>query len=575
MNITVGKKIGAGFAFAILTLAIIGGVAYQSITQLVETAEWVTHTEDVLRNLAAVISSLIDVETGERGYVITGDETYLEPYKAALEKRSASLAKVRELTTDNPGQQRRLDALELLVNQRLAFVKMVIAMRKSSTFEEVAKLIHEGRGKQMMDQMRDQVAKMEDEENRLMNKRQLEADRAVARTKNVIVFGGAMAAIVLVIVGWLLTQNIAKPLRDVTAAAAKIADGDIDVELSEMNRKDEVGILVRTFQRMCGSLNVLAGRARQITEGDLTAQIKPRSERDVLGNAFASMTVELRRLLQELSDAVGILASSATDIMASTRQLVASAAETATAVTETTTTVGEVKHSAQASSERARFVADESQKAAQVAKGGRTSVEQTIEGMSSIRQQMNAVAQSILRHSAQSQKIGEIIATVDDFAAQSKVLALNAAIEATKAGEEGKGFAVVAQEVRSLAEQSKNATQQVRTILSDIQNATSSAVLATKEGSNAVEAGVRRSTASGESIRALAESIARAAQASMQIAATSQQQFIGIDQVAMAMENIKTASTQTVASTRQAETAAQQLHQLGQKLKALVARFKM
>jgi methyl-accepting chemotaxis protein len=164
---------------------------------------------------------------------------------------------------------------------------------------------------------------------------------------------------------------------------------------------------------------------------------------------------------------------------------------------------------------------------------------------------------------------------VDDLAAQSKLLAVNASIEAAKAGEEGKGFSVVAQEVKSLAEQSKQATAQVRGILNDIQKATSNAVLATEQGGRAVEAGVSQSARAGESIHALTENIAQAAQAATQIAATSQQQYVGVDQVALAMENIKAASTQTVVSTRQAESAAQQLHDLGQNLKLMVDRFKV
>ncbi|MDO8706310.1 MAG: methyl-accepting chemotaxis protein, partial [Sulfuricaulis sp.] len=179
-------------------------------------------------------------------------------------------------------------------------------------------------------------------------------------------------------------------------------------------------------------------------------------------------------------------------------------------------------------------------------------------------------AESIVRLSEQSQAIGEIIATVNDLAEQSNLLAVNAAIEANKAGEQGKGFAVVAQEVKSLAEQSKQATAQVRTILGDIQKATSTAVLATEQGNKAVEAGVKQTTETGESIRLLADSIAEAAQAATQIAASSQQQMVGMDQVALAMENIKQASVQNVAGTKQAEAAAQNLHELGQKLNDLI-----
>src|SRR5438128_3440680 len=113
--------------------------------------------------------------------------------------------------------------------------------------------------------------------------------------------------------------------------------------------------------------------------------------------------------------------------------------------------------------------------------------------MARSREQMNSIAQIMVRLSEQNQAIGQIIATVDDLAQQSNLLAVNASIEAAKAGEEGKGFSVVAQEVKSLAEQSRQATTQVRAILSDIQKATSAAVMATEQGGKVVEAGVAQS----------------------------------------------------------------------------------
>jgi methyl-accepting chemotaxis protein len=147
---------------------------------------------------------------------------------------------------------------------------------------------------------------------------------------------------------------------------------------------------------------------------------------------------------------------------------------------------------------------------------------------------------------------------------------VNAAIEATRAGEQGKSFGVVAREIRSLAEQSRQATAQVRSILGDIQKATNAAVLATEQGNKAVEAGVRQSTETDEAIRLLSTSISEAAQAATQIAASSKQQMVGMDQVAMAMTNIQQASEQNLAGTRQAESAAQGLYEMGNKLSVLV-----
>jgi methyl-accepting chemotaxis protein len=334
----------------------------------------------------------------------------------------------------------------------------------------------------------------------------------------------------------LLNQIIAKPLREISNVAEQVAVGNLTINVPSDNRTDEVGILTQTFRKMVENL---------------------------------------REIIREMREGVGILASSTSEILTATTQVASGAAETATAISQTTTTVEEVKQTAQLTSQKANYVSKSAQEAVQVAQSGKKSVEESLEGMNRIREQVESIAESIMRLSEQSQNIGEIIATVDDLAEQSNLLAVNAAIEAAKAGEQGKGLSVVAQEVKSLAEQSKQATAQVRAILNDIQKATGAAVLATEQGSKAVEAGVKQSREAGESIGILAESITKSAEAAVQIAASSQQQLVGMDQVALAMENIKQASAQNVTSTRQVELTAQNLHQLGQRLKQMVEQYKI
>jgi methyl-accepting chemotaxis protein len=277
-----------------------------------------------------------------------------------------------------------------------------------------------------------------------------------------------------------------------------------------------------------------------------------------------------KAITRQLREVIRNLATASAEIVATMSQVASSATQTSTAVAQTTVTAEEVKQTVHLSSQKARQVSDTAQKTAQVSSAGREAMESMIAGMTRIREQTESAAQSIVRLDEQSHAIGEIIATVNDLAEQSNVLSVNAAIEAAKAGDQGKGFTVVAQEIKSLAEQSKQATAQVRALLGDIQKATGSAVMAMDASGKAVEAGTQQSNHAEGSIRVLGDSVAEAAQAAMQIAASSQQQLVGMDQVAQAMESISQASAQNMAAARQAQAAAQDMHELGLRLKQMV-----
>jgi methyl-accepting chemotaxis protein len=575
MKWSIGSKIASGFGLALAVLMVVGAVSYNSTSKLIDSAEWVRHTHEVLNGLDEVLSAFKDAETGQRGYVITGEARYLEPYQGARAVVDQKLRLLRELTADNPIQQQRLTAIDPLVASKFAELQETIDLRRTKGFGPAEQVVVTDKGKNVMDSIRKLVGEMQEEETGLLAKRSAEEKDRAHRTEMTIILGSLCSFVLLSLAGVFLTRNIAGPLREVSAAAQKIASGDLSVSLISNGRQDEVGILAATFTEMAESLGQMAQVAEQISDGDLTVEVKPKSDKDVLGKAFATMVENLRRVTGEMQESIGVLSSSAQQIVATTTQVASAATETATAVAETTTTVEEVKQTAQLATQKAKYVSESAQRAAQVSESGRKSAADSIDAMKQIREQMESIAESIVRLSEQGQAIGEIMLTVNDLAEQSNLLAVNASIEAAKAGEQGKGFAVVAQEVRNLAEQSKQATIQVRGILNDIQKATNAAVLATEQGSKAVEAGVKQSVQAGDSVQKLGESIAEAAQAATQIAASSQQQMAGMDQVAQAMENIKTASTQNVASTKQTETAAKNIGALGRKMEELVALYKV
>lgn len=327
---------------------------------------------------------------------------------------------------------------------------------------------------------------------------------------------------------------------------------------------------------------ILHGRnlLKEISQGDLTKGIPPSLllRGDEIGDLGRAMGLMVENLTQQISAIIEVssnLSSFSREIATSVTQITSGAQETASSLVETTTTIEEVKQTADSTNLMAREVADNSKQGLQVAHAGHQSMEDLTKGMELISEQMTSIANTIMELSQQSQAIGEIISSVDDIAEQSNLLAVNASVEAAKAGEQGKGFTVVAQEIKNLAQQSKQATKQVRGILNDIQRATGAAVMATEEGSKAVDKGVKETKETRETIQALNKRFGETVQSAAQIAAANREQLMGMDQVVEAMEIIKEASNQNVESMKQLELTSTTLQEMGQKLTGLIEQYKL
>jgi methyl-accepting chemotaxis protein len=536
MKLTIGTKIYTGYFLAILIIIFFGLTAYLNTGKLLSDSKWVTHSNEVKNNITSVLSAMQDAETGQRGFIITGNESYLVPYFQGRDSIYPILKKLKGLIIDNENQTHRADLVESLIEKRLAEIEEIIQIRRSKGFASAESGVMTGTGKKTMDSIRAILAEMTREEDILLANRSSKMEAVTHKTTSTILWGIPISVIILALIGFIITRNVAKPLRMVTRTAESIANGDLSGSITSSGRNDEVGALMQSFNKMIKML---------------------------------------REQNQEILKGVNIIASTSSQILTSTTRIATGSAETAAAISQTTTTVEEVRQASQLSSQKAKNLSDSSNKVAEVSLKGQKAVEETVDGINNISKQMDEIAQTVILLSEQSQSIGGIIASVTNLADQSNLLAVNAAIEAAKAGEQGKGFAVVALEIRNLAEQSKQATMQVRKILNDVQKATNAAVLATEQGNRAVEAGVKKSAQAGEAIRILTESSGEAVQIATQIVASSQQQLIGMDQIGMAMQNINQAGMETSISMTQAEEALTNLHELGRKLKELVEQFKM
>lgn len=561
-NLKTRTKLSLAFGGIVLLLginSIAGLLAISSSKADFEVALGLTRLDSVLNEQRATIMHM----------ATTSEEVDISPSIERVRQNYEDIrqwtAKLQEAPMPDASFQARLDEL----------VRMQRELSRTRLEQEIPALQAGDRqgALQLAQEQQDLYRRIRDLGNELVAESSAAAHQTVRNSLRTALLIGLVAVVAGLLLILLLNSLLAAPLVRIAGAAERIAQGDLSDEEASVDRRDEVGDLARAFAKMTASLRNLSAAAGEIAEGNLAIQVSPRSEKDVLGQAFAAMISNLRGIVSEITEGINVLSTSSNEMSAATGQLSSSAAETAAAINETTTTVGEVRETAKTSHQKAKAVAADSEEASQVAEEGSRVTEQLGEGIGLIKDQMSSIAQRMVALSERSQTIGKIVNSVEEIAIQSNLLAVNAAIEATRAGEHGKGFGVVADEVRNLAEQSRDATRRIHDILTDVQQAISSAVVATEQGTKAVDAGVGQSREAQRAIRELAGKVEEAAEAASHIAASNHQQLVGVDQVADAMSNIQQASGQNVASAKQLESASHTLTELGQRLKSTIDRY--
>jgi methyl-accepting chemotaxis protein len=509
---------------------------YRALTLGLDTAAWVNHTNLVINDATALAKAAIDVETGSRGYLLTGDEEFLAPYQSGLTDFERTAAELRLLIDDNLEQTAQLDKIELLHQQWVdQAVEPEINAYRAGNSEEAVRMVRAGTGKLILDQLRDEITLFIAEEERLLSMRAAANEKA---TNQALLFA------------------VATPILAVLLA---------------------LGFATFQSRQLSHIIEEYAGFAGQVAAGDLTTQLGQHSEDELefLSQHLNSMVESLAELAQEVQAASDDVAVAAAEILQTVHKHTKTAHEQANSIDQVTTRMEVVRAASVQAAARARDLAQKAQTSMRVSHEGTTAVNAIVHGMEDIRLKVKAIAQDILNLADKTKLIGEITATVNDLADQSNLLALNAAIEAARAGEQGKGFAVVANEVRVLAEQSKQATARVRMILEEIQKATNAAVLVTEAGDAEVENGMVLAHRAGDIILQLATTIQEASDVSHQIVEAAHQQNGAIEEILHAMQEINQTTHEGVQAGQQSEAVAQRLNDLTRRLKSVTEQYRL
>lgn len=284
----------------------------------------------------------------------------------------------------------------------------------------------------------------------------------------------------------------------------------------------------------------------------------------VLGNMIA------KKITDDVKKAVVDITSSASEIAATMEEQERTANLQAASVSETTTTMDELGASSRQSEEQAESAAQAASEVLQLASNGNDSVEETVSTMVDLKNKVAAIADQIVRLSEQTNQIGNISSLVSDLSQQTNMLALNASVEAVRAGEHGKGFAVVAEEIRKLADQSRQSASNIGSLVSDIQNAINTTVMVTDEGTKTVNAGLQVTERTANAFSGVLESINNVAMNNQQIVLNIRQQGKAVQQVLEAMDSINQGAQQTAASLTQIKSGTAQLSHTAHDLEAIV-----
>jgi methyl-accepting chemotaxis protein len=262
-NWTFGQRIGAAFTVSGLVLLLVGLVGYRSIQSLRSTDDWVKHTYEVRETILALSAQLEDAESGQRGYIITGLTSYLEPYQAALSQLDRTFGELRRLTADNADQQRRLDVLRGTIDSRIHALKEVVALRAAGGVEAAAKNIMQGQGKALMDQFRRQLAEMSEEEGRLLSQRRVLAEASVAGTRTIILWGGIGGTILVALIGWYISRTLA---RQVGGAVRHMQSSSAELQSASSQQATGAKEQATAITEITTTISELLATSRQIAE---------------------------------------------------------------------------------------------------------------------------------------------------------------------------------------------------------------------------------------------------------------------------------------------------------------------
>ena len=535
-HLNIAPRAFIGFAFIAVLVVLLGVFAVNRMTQMRQSSQdmsanqlpSMTHlgtiTENVLRMRILSFRVLVNREPAALQEAETRIGVLADKVKTAQAAYATLPAGTEEAAL--------YKAFGVTLDNYLKAQAEMVALSKQGKVDEMRALIN-SRIKDGTDQMGEQLNKLIAINAADAKQADVDAGQSYEGAITGVVAVSVVAALLTVLLAWLLTRSIVTPLRKAVEVAETIAAGNLSKTIED-DGKDEPARLLSALSTMQASLRQtiqhIAGSATQLASA---------------AEELSAVTEEASRGLQQQNNEID---------------------QAATAVNEMTAAVEEVARNAVSTSEA-------SGQSNQAAREGRDRVMETVGAIQTMTQDVQNTSAMIEGLAAQGRDIGKVLDVIRAIAEQTNLLALNAAIEAARAGEAGRGFAVVADEVRALAHRTAQSTQEIEKMVAGIQNGTGEAVQSMQQSNQRSQTTLEMARAAGASLEQITASISLINERNLVIASASEEQAQVSREVDRNLVNIRDLATQSAAGANQTSAASHELSRLAVDLNGMVARF--
>ncbi|MBY0303053.1 MULTISPECIES: methyl-accepting chemotaxis protein [Sphingomonas] len=559
-SLPISRKLAGAFGIIIAVVLAMMLVLWSVLGRIEGTSTSSVRGQDVLAQTLEMEIAILRQNSQMRGFLITGDESYLTQYREAIAQGAAAVAKLNGLLADTPADLAKVAQSQRKSTQwRERFGDRLIAMSRVDRMAAQAQLREVSKQATVLPVL----APL-----RALRKQELEQGEIARADREAALAGGKIALLLgaLVMIGGamavsiVLTRLLARPIVRLTGVMDTLAKGDNGVEVPDTDRGDEIGSMSRAVAvfRAAAIAKAAADAEQQAVVAEVGQALSRLADSDLrveirnFPSAYTSLERDFNTAVSRLSAALstvrgsaGGIATSTAEMHAATNDLAQRAEQQAASLAESAAAVAEIASSVRGTADQAQTASGAVRRTTDNVRKSEDIVRRTVTAIADIERSSNEIA--------------EIIALIDGLSFQTNLLALNAGVEAARAGDAGKGFAVVASEVRALAERSANAARDINARITTTVDR--------------VRSGVQLAQETDQSLRAITTGIDEIADVVTIIADSAESQAASIGQVNIAIGEMDSATQANAAMVEEVTAACRLLTDETVTLEQQVNRF--